>query len=109
MNNDKKAIDKIKAGRFVKNNGAVLRTINMLRYRFVKLSDAAYALDDIPEDEYLDSLNYLGVAEYIQFRHCCTHQTAELADCDVSELEAKLTDKGIRLLTGKFIDELVDV
>lgn len=102
------ALKKVKAGRFVKNNGRVLRTINMLRYRFVKLTDAKYALDDMPENEYIDSVNYLSEVDYIQCRHIASRQDAKLADNELDDLEAKLTDKGIRLLSGKIIDELVD-
>ncbi len=107
--NDKDALEKIKTGRFIKNNGRVLRTINILRYKFEKLEEVKYALDDIPDNEYLDSLNYLYESEYIQLRHIKSKKSAELSDMDISELEAKLTDKGIKLLAGKIFDELVEV
>lgn len=107
--NNKNALDKIRAGRFIKNNGRVLRTINLLRYKYEKLEEVKYALEDIPDNEYLDSLNYLSEAEYIQLRHIGSRQSANIADVDISELEAKLTDKGIRLLAGKISDELVEV
>lgn len=109
MIDDTKALDKIKAGRFVRNNGRVLRTINMLRFKFVRLSDAQYALDDIPDNEFLDSVNFLQESRYIQLRDLVSHQSALLSDTDYEELEAKLTDKGIRLLAGRQKDELVDV
>ena len=102
-------IDKIKAGRFIKNNGRVLRTINILRYKYVKLTDTQYALDDVPENELLDSINYLTESGYIQLRDTVSRSVGTLADYDVEQLEAKLTDKGIRLLSGKLKDELVDV
>lgn len=105
--NDNNALKKIKAGKFIKNNGLVLRTINILRYKFEKLKKIRYALDDISENEYLDSLNYLFESEYIQLRHCRSKQSAELADMDIADLEAKLTDKGIKLLAGKIWDELI--
>lgn len=34
MNEEKAVSDKIRARKFIKNNGRVLRTINMLRYKF---------------------------------------------------------------------------
>lgn len=102
-------MDKIKAGRFVKNNGRVLRTINILRYKYAKLSDTQYALDDMPENELLDSINYLSESGYIQMREISSHTAGTLADYDAEQLEAKLTDKGIKLLSGKLRDELVDV
>ena len=107
--NEKAALDKIKAGRFIKNNGRVLRTINILIYKFEKISEVRYALDNMPENEYYDSLNYLFESEYIQLRHIRSKQPATLADSDPDELEAKLTNKGIRLLAGNLFDELVEV
>lgn len=107
--NEKTALDKIKAGRFIRNNGRVLRTINILRYKFEKLSEVQYALDDMPENEYLDSLNYLFESKYIQLRHIRSKQPAELADVDLDELEAKLTDRGIKLLAGEIFDNMVEV
>lgn len=109
MNEEKAVSDKIRARKFIKNNGRVLRTINMLRYKFERLSEVQYALDDIPENEYADSLNYLCEEEYIQLRNVKSKQEATLADNDIDTLEAKLTSKGIKLLAGKLFDELVEV
>ena len=103
------AIAKIRAGRFIKNNGRVLRTINLLRYKYEKLEEVKYALDDMPENQYLDSLNYLSEAGYIQMRRVTSKQLAEIADVDYIQLEAKLTEKGIRLLAGKLQDDLIEV
>ncbi len=103
------AIAKMRAGRFIKNNGRVLRTINLLRYKYEKLEEVKYALEDMPENEYLDSLNYLSEAGYIQMRRVTSKQIAEIADVDYIQLEAKLTEKGIRLLAGKLQDDLIEV
>lgn len=106
---EKTAVNKIKAGRFIRNNGKVLRTINIMRYKYERLTEVRFALDDMPDNEYYDSLNYLFEAGYIQIRHIRSRQPAVLSDVDVDELEAKLTDKGIKLLAGKMSDELVEV
>ena len=103
------AIAKMRAGRFIKNNGRVLRTINLLRYKYEKLEEVKYALEDMPENEYLDSLNYLSEAGYIQMRRVTSKQIAEIADVYYVHLEAKLTEKGIRLLAGKLEDDLIEV
>lgn len=100
---------KMRAGRFIKNNGRVLRTINLLRYKYEKLEEVKYALEDMPENEYLDSLNYLSEAGYIQMRRVTSKQIAVIADVDYVHLEAKLTEKGIRLLAGKLEDDLIEV
>lgn len=103
------AIKKIRATRFIKNNGVVIRTINLLRYKYEKLSEVRYALDDIEDADYLDSINYLSENGYISLRHIKTKQPAEIADVDYNELEAKLTAKGIKLLAGNIFDDLVEV
>lgn len=100
---------KMRAGRFIKNNGRVLRTINLLRYKYEKLEEVKYALDDMQDNDYLDSLNYLSEAGYIQMRRVTSKQIAEIADVDYVHLEAKLTEKGIRLLAGKLEDDLIEV
>ncbi len=67
-------IAKMRAGRFIKNNGRVLRTINLLRYKYEKLEEVKYALEDMPENEYLDSLNYLSDAH-------SQHQQSQQSAC----------------------------
>ena len=102
---------KIQAGNFTENNGRVLRTINVLRYKYNKLSGIFYALPYLQEDEILDSINYLQEAEYIELRHIETKTPvlSGLADYDYRELEAKLTAKGIQLLAYGIQDPLVKV
>jgi hypothetical protein len=104
-------LKKIRAGKAKENNGRVLRTINILRYKYNKLSAIHYALDDLSEGEFLDSVNYLASAEYIELRHVETKTpvVTELADHDYRELEAKLTAKGIQLLGLGIKDDLVEV
>lgn len=103
------ALKKIRAARFIKNNGAVIRAINLLRYKYEHLSDVKYALDDIEDADYLDSINYLSESGYISLRHIKNKQPAEIADVDFVDLEAKLTAKGIKLLAGSIYDEMVEV
>jgi hypothetical protein len=102
---------KIRAGNAKANNGRVLRTINILRTKFNKLKGIRYALDDIQEDEFLDSVNYLDEAGYIELRHVETKAPIDtgLADHNYKDLEAKLTAKGIQLLAFCIHDPLVEV
>ena len=109
MNNDDLQ-KKVRAGNFVANNGRVLRTINLLRYQYNKLQGIAYALTDLQEDEFLDCINYLTEAGYIELRHVETDQAVmDLADCDYRLLKAKLTAKGIQLLAYATKDPLIKV
>ncbi len=101
--------EKIKRGRFVKNNGRILRAINMLRTQYVSLSDLYMGIaSDVKESEYTDSINYLTEIEFIKIRHKETKLPTTLADDMLSDLEAKLTAKGIKFLAGKINDECVE-
>ena len=102
-------MQKIKARRFVENNGQVLRTINIIRVGYEKLTDVKYALSDISEHDFLDSINYLFLSEYIMLRKIKSKEPADIADVQYEELEAKLSQKGIKLLEGKINDNSVEV
>lgn len=102
-------MQKIKARNFVKNNGQVLRTINILRVGYEKLSDVIYALGDVSEHDFLSSVNYLFLSEYILLRKIKTKEFADIADVPYEELEAKLSQKGIKLLDGTISDNSVEV
>lgn len=106
-------IDKaaLRAGNFIRNNGMVLRTINILRTQYHKLVSVQGVLEDngLGEDEFLDSVNFLSKAGYIDLRTIAGKEAANLADYDYKGLEAQLTDKGIRLLAGGIKDNMIEV
>lgn len=102
---------KLSAGNFIKNNGAVLRTINILRYKYNKLTGVQNVLEGngIQEDEFLDSVNFLTEEGYVHLREISSKDIATLADSDYRTLEAKVTAKGIRLLAGGIDDTMIEV
>lgn len=102
---------KLRAGNFVANNGQILRAINILRYKYNKLSSVQWAVHDngVAEDEFLDAVNFLSQEGYIHLRRIADHVDGTLADNDFMELEAKVTAKGIRLLAGGIKDNMVEV
>ncbi len=105
---NKALLRKMRASEFAANNGRVLRTINILRHRYERLSGVGAALDEISEVDFLDCINFLSDEGYIVLRNVYSHQTVELADAeDYRDLEAKVTAKGIRLLGGEIIDKMV--
>ena len=71
------------------------------------MKNVKYALPAISEGELLDSINFLDEAGYIKLRNTLTKDPASLADVNYEELEAKLTDKGIRLLAGGITDSCI--
>lgn len=107
--NEKDYLQAVKAKRFVENNGKVIRTINILRVGYERLDEVKFALKDMQEHEYLDSVNYLFLSEYIILRNNKTKEPADIADVPYEQLEAKLSHKGIKLLEGKIIDNSVEV
>lgn len=108
MTNKEELLKKMRAVQFMENNRTVLETINILRISYVQLKDVQAALNErIPENRFLDSVNYLAEAGYIRLRTIKGRETAELADVDYRLLEAKLTKRGITLAGGELKDELV--
>lgn len=57
----------------------------------------------------MDCVNYLTEAEYIRLRVIGTDRQSTLADSDFSDMEAKLTAKGIRLINGVEADPCIDL
>lgn len=113
MDNRKALKQRLEAGNFVSNNGRVLRTINILRYKYNKLKSVETVLneDGIEQWEFLDCVNYLTEEGYIRLRDISTHEEIpELSqDVNYKDLEGKLTAKGIRLLAGGLKDDLIEV
>lgn len=107
---DKETLNRrISAGNFVKNNGSVLRTVNILKTKYNKLKSIQYALINVNRDEISNSINYLYEAGYLHLRHVESKQPSSLADDDFDVLEGKLTAKGIQLLKGVIQDECVEI
>lgn len=107
--NNEEYRQKIKARNFIKNNGQILRTINILHVNYEKLADVKYALGDVSEHDFLSSINYLFLSEYILLRKTKTKEAADIADVPYELLEAKLSSKGIKLLDGTISDNSVEV
>ncbi|MEG3007209.1 MAG: hypothetical protein RR806_07045 [Oscillospiraceae bacterium] len=68
-------IQRMEAGEFIENNGQVLRTINILKEKYVKLSTVRYALTDICEGDIVKSINFLEEECYINVRNIETRKS----------------------------------
>ena len=109
MSFDKETLRKrIEASNFIENNGTVIRTINHLHCVYNKLKTIKSVLN-MELDEIVDSVNYLYEEGYIHLRHIDSKEAASLADTNFSDLEAKLTAKGIRFIAGKIKDDCIDL
>ena len=108
--NEQDIIRKMRAENFVANNGTVLRAINIGRKNYNKLRQLQRALEpDIDLADFVDCVNYLSEAKYITLRKCSDKSSANIADDDLDEIEAKVSAEGIRLLNGKINDPCIEV
>jgi hypothetical protein len=103
---------RVRAKEFVESNGKVMRAINFIRHGYNKLTVVKMAAQelDVNEDQFLDSINFLALAGYIQLRTIREHALVpNFADCRWDTLETMYTDKGIRLAQGDIHDNMVEV
>ncbi len=102
--------ERIRQKKFFRNNGMVLKGINMLRTQYVRLADLRYALEaSMTEAELVDCVNYLSESGFIKTRNCHTKQEVTLADCPFDDLEAKVSSEGIKIIACARVDECIDV
>lgn len=107
--NENEIIKKMRSDKFVKNNGIVLRTINIGRTSYNRLSQLRRALEpDISKEEFCDCINYLSGAKMIDLRRCDNKKAADIADDCIDDVEAKVSVQGIRLLAGKISDPCIE-
>lgn len=105
----KEMLRKMRAAEFRRNNGMVLRTINLLRHEYMRLASALDVLkSELDERDFWDCINFLQEAGYIILRDE-THTPVELADArDRGCLEARLSALGIRLMGGEIHDKMIE-
>ncbi len=101
---------RIRQKKFFRNNGVVLKGINLLREKYVQLSELKYALEpSMSEQELRDSINYLSESGYINMRNIRSKQSTTLADCDFNDIEAKVSADGIKIIACVKVDECIEV
>ena len=103
-------MERMQQSAFARNNGVVLKAINLLRDKYVALEDICHALEpSMTESEFRDAVNYLTECGYIRLRETETKQLTTLADTPMHALEAKVTADGIRIIACVRNDECIDV
>ncbi len=108
--NEEKLKEQARKNGFRRNNGAVLRAVNIIRTDYVQLDTVLSALQPkIGRADIADSINYLTEAGYIKLRVIGTDRQSTLADSDFDELEAKLSARGIQLINGAVSDPCIDL
>lgn len=108
MTNDEKQIRRrIEAGNFAGNNGRIIRTINVLKGKWIRLGVVKEALDEIDDIE--QSLIYLERSGYMMVREILTERKIEVEDAGEDTTEVTLTKKGIDLALYYIEDPAVKV
>ena len=102
-------MERVHREKFCYNNARVLRAINILRTKYVRIRELEYGLGvEMTDSEVADCVNYLNEGSYIKLRDIEFHnEVADLADAELHSLEAKLTAKGIAFLNGKISDPCI--
>ena len=102
-------MERVHREKFCDNNARVLRAINILRTKYVRIRELEYGLGvEMTDSEVADCVNYLNEGSYIKLRDIEFHnEVADLADAELHSLEARLTAKGIAFLNGKISDPCI--
>lgn len=112
MDMKEKLLAEMEQSDFAKNNGKIMRTLNVLAPSYHNLSSIQRILKDdgIGEGQYAACLDFLALEGYILLRTVKDHVRCEdLADHNWTELEAKLSGKGISPIFTAFCEVVQDV
>lgn len=112
MDMKEKLLAEMEQSDFAKNNGKIMRTLNVLAPSYHNLSSIQRILKDdgIGEGQYAACLDFLALEGYILLRTVKDHVRCEdLADHNWTELEAKLSGKGMRVLEKDVKDAMIEV
>lgn len=102
-------MERVHREKFRDNNARVLRAINILRTKYVRIRELEYGLEvEMTASEVADCVNYLNEGGYVKLRDVEFHkEVSDLADAELHALEAKLTAKGIAFLNGRIDDPCI--
>ena len=112
MDMKEKLLAEMEQSDYAKNNGKIMRTLNVLAPSYHNLSSIQRILKDdvIGEGQYAACLDFLALEGYILLRTVKDHVRCEdLADHNWTELEAKLSGKGMRVLEKDVKDAMIEV
>lgn len=108
MSSQEQLLKKMRAESFVENNGEVMRALNIGYVPYHSLKTVRKVMPpDMSDLDFLKSINYLQLKGYILVRHTSSKKSTEISDAEYTELEARLSDKGIDLSRGYIEDTAV--
>lgn len=108
MNKDRILRD-LEKNEFAKNNGKIMRVINVLKGNYVNLDDIFKAIRTIDIDKFRQSIEYLQKAQYIEVRDVDSKEALDIDKVFLKYSETTPTAKGMRLLMYIEKDEAVEI
>jgi len=111
MNFEEDVRKKILQSDFAKNNGRILRTVNILSGKYINVDSICDALEEVMTvGEFDESLVYLHKGCYIEIRNKYNqHIILDMTKETYKDIEVCLTQKGIKLARGFIVDEAVEI
>lgn len=107
---EKEMRKKILQGNFAKNNGRILRAINVLTGKFINLELIKDAVGEYMDSgEFFESIEYLYKSFYIEVKTKGGKTIDEIYKYPTDYLEVCLNQKGIKLAKGFITDEAVEI
>lgn len=94
---------RIETGNFAVNNGAVIRTVNILNGSWIKYD----VLKSVLNFQCIQNLIYLQRAGYIDVRYCASKEKTNVEDASCDNIEVTLTSLGMKLAIYVVKDEAV--
>lgn len=109
--NKQSIIKNLENAAFIENNGKVIKMLTVLEHSYHELAPLkrVLKLQGVDEAEFIESVNFLARAGYIELRDIESKTAANLADWQYENLEAILTDKGLRLIKNGIKDNMIEV
>lgn len=108
MNNKEKIQREIEKADFVKINGKILRTLNVIPESSVSLTSLEYTFNGVEHSSFINSVKYLNLSGYVELKNRRTKKAIAFSESEYEETEISLTAKGIRALCGAVEDECIE-
>lgn len=110
MEYEKEMKRRLEVGDFARNNGRILRTVNILRGKWINLATVQEALErDMNVGDFENSIIYLEKSGYVEVRDTTSKTIIEVGTASYSHAEVTLTKEGMDVALYFKKDEAVIV
>lgn len=110
MDFEKEIRQKVEAENFARNNGRIIRVVNILAGEWIDLSVVRAALEnDMAGYDFDKSMIFLLKSGYLELRKRRSREKASWEDRRREDVEVALTGQGMKLAAYRITDEAVEV